>query len=411
MIVLWVSLAVRPLAAEDVSQSPRLAAAGTDSTEVLFYDRLHETFLLLSEVALPAYLEHFRDEPEKLAVVRYYADRLAAVRGGDGARSGGAATAAPAADPNDKAPPDVWMQAALAAARRDDAGTLEYQLGMLGAQPHAVLHRADADNASKTAACPLYDPELIRAHRRLWELKSQARAAAGPRRDAAALADRQAAVQALRREPANAELSLRRFLDQNRAPVWELGWSFRCVGVEHERVGDAAAARENYLRALAIGDVLFPVAERGRADRFDRVFLAELGDVYARLGRFDLMLRYMYSEQGLPAKYEMARPVAELARVSESVRLARPAETPSELDEETLPETVSQILFEQPVLRPRAAPPSADAEVGGRRGRLGWWFIAGGGGVLAAAVAWRLIGRYTRKALAADRTSSLSRVD
>ena len=397
-IILCGLATVEPLAGEEIPQSPVAEAV---STEVQFYDRLHQTFLLLNQVAIPAYMEHFRDEPKKLTVVTYYAERLAEAQTQDGPRRESLAINARELA-GDDTPPDVWMQAAFGEARGHNVEVLEHHLGMLGARPHAVLQRTDeTDVAATTARCVLFDPELLWAHRRLWELKTGSQPPAQPQSVFNALADRQAAVRALREQPENSELSLRKFLDRYRLLVWELGWLYRNHGVEQERAGDVSEARESYLRAWAIGDALFPVSERGRLDRFDRVFLAELGDVYARLGRYDLMLRYIYSDQGLPAQFEMARPLAELARVAESVRLARHDESAGEQLDEVLPETVSQILFEQPVMATKVEETNAGSS--NWPVRLGWILIGGGGLVLLVAVASRLI-RANRRATQ-DRTA------
>lgn len=381
----------------------RDAVPAETPAEVIFHDRLHQTFLLLNQVAIPAYVEHFHDEPEKLAVVNYYAARLVEAQKQDAPRLATPAGSLKESSSADETPRDVWMQAALGAALRNDLDILEHHLGVLGAQPHTVLQRKD--DAANTARCVLFDPELLWAHRRLWELKTGSRAPTAPPRVLDALAERQAIVRALREQPENSELSLRKFLDQHRQIVWELGWLYRCLGVEHEQAGDVSHARDSYLRAWAIGDALFPVSERGRLDRFDRVFLAELGDVYARLGRYDLMLRYMYSDQGLPARFEMARPIAELARVAESVRLARHDESAAEQLDEVLPETVSQILFEQPVMPPASAVATTIEGSSNLAVRVGWVLIGIGGVVLLVAVVWRLIRATRRTAL--DRTKTV----
>jgi hypothetical protein len=389
-----------PVPARDTSQE----AVRTDSappaaqSDVNFYDRLHQTFLKLNDVVIPAYVDHFRDEPEKLAVVRYYADRLGEVHKRSALSVREPAEIQPSSAGgalDESAPPDVWMRSALAQAHGSNADVLAYQLGVLGSRAHAVLQRADeSGDEARTARCPLFDAELLWAHRRLWELKTGRPAPAAPQNLRDAIAARHAAIVGTRQLPEKAELSLRRFLDQERQTVWELAWLYRCLGVEQERADDERAARQSYLRAWAIGDALFPAAERGRLERFDPLFLAELGDVYARLGRFDLMLRYMYSENGLPARYEMARPVAELARVAESVRLARPGERPSEDLAETFPETVSQILFEQAV-----APDAGGRVVASTEppSRLGAYVVTGIGltlllGAAAVAVARRSVG-------------------
>jgi hypothetical protein len=389
IILLCGPVAVQPLAGEEPPQSSVAAAV---STEVQFYDRLHQTFMLLNQVAIPAYMEHFRDEPEKLAVVSYYAERLTEAHKQDMPRRVRPEINEKGKAAGDNTPLHVWMQAALGEARGNNVEILEHHLGVLGARPHAVLQRTDeADVSATTARCVLFDPELLWAHRRLWELKTGGRVPVDPDRVLDSLVDRQAGVRALREQPENSELSLRRFLDKHRRLVWELGWLYRCFGVEQERAGDLSQARESYLRAWAIGDALFPVSERGRLDRFDRVFLAELGDVYARIGRYDLMLRYIYSDQGLPAQFEMAKPIAELARVAESVRLARHDESAVEQLDEVLPETVSQILFEQPVM---PAAPEAEKSIADSSNwaiRAGWVLIGVGGVVLLVAVASRLI--------------------
>jgi hypothetical protein len=361
---------------------------------VLFLDRLHQTFLLLIQVALPAYREHFRDEPDKLAVVQYYTKRLTEVLDD---RS----TVLPSPPRSDEAigsdaPRDVLMLAALAELHAGRSDSAERHLKALGVEPHAELQRIDDSMPTSTARCPLYDPELLSAHRQLWQLKTGRPAPTAPSDVSHVLKQQHAAVQSLRQQVDDSELSMRKFLDKHRRVIWELGWMYRCRGME--LVADPDAARVCFLRAWTIGDALFPVSERGRIDRFDPVFLAELGDVYARLGRYDLMLRYIYCDEGLSARFEMAKPVAELARVAESVRLAR-AEGSTDLPlEKQLPETVSQILFEQPVVNQpnpvstnvaRPAPEQGNTNVG-------WILLASGACLIGGAITWRLV-RMSRR--------------
>src|SRR5262249_21979009 len=154
-----------------------------------------------------------------------------------------------------------------------------------------------------------------------------------------------------------------------------------------EQEAQRDAARDSYSRAWAIGDALFPVSQRGRLETMNPVFLAELGDVYARLQRYDLMLRYMYSDQGLPARYDIAKPIADLARIAESVRLVRRVEAPLEQVEEVLPETVSQILFETavPSWSPSLSGQTASARSATRS--AAWILLVAGSGLLLLAVA------------------------
>ncbi len=400
--------------------------------DVVFFDRLQQTFVLLNGIVLPAYLDHFRDEPDKSAVVHFYAGRLAEVQK-DPARasehfqkSAGVFLDRPTADKppanSDGATPQQWMAAALATLAQagrpkaevgyEPAEILEHHLNNLGAKPHVVLQRRGiSDGPDTTANCPLYDPELFFAHRRLWELKTKSSLTAEPSRIHESLAKAHARISQLRQQPTSREMSLRRFLDveSHRVAAREVFWLYRCLAVEQEKAGDPTAAHESLLRAWAVGDALFPVSERGRMERLDRVFLAELGDVYARLGRFDLMLRYMYSQQGLPARYEMARPVAELARVAESVRLARHDESAADQLDEFLPETVSQILFEQPVLN---LPPGTRATIGSiwyftRSGQIGWWLVGSGAILMMFPVAW-FLSRAVRRSRAGAAPDKIS---
>jgi hypothetical protein len=173
--------------------------------------------------------------------------------------------------------------------------------------------------------------------------------------------------------------------------VWKLAWSYRCRGVDMD-VDSPDAARGCFLRAWAIGDALFPASERGRTERFDPVFLAELGDIYARLERYDLMLRYIYCDEGLPARIELARPVAEMARVAESIRLVRDDGSSAMQLGDVLPETVSQILFDRSVAAPtdtRAAQLGNTGPV--RRINLGWVFVAVGAGVVCMTTLWGIL--------------------
>ena len=437
--------------------APAVAAAGSDGPpapqdvaldEFAFYDRLHQTFQLLCGVAHQAYFDHFRDEPDNLGVVHFYAGRLAvsqnhvanavdhfrqsfeladkesyyAFYSSDWLRRLNEGTVATKAahtklyDAYWGTGPQSWMRAALAYVVRTDISNptdyARYFMGQLEFHPHIVLQRTTPVPAPELrpeqwslspmlAVCPLYDPELLWVHRRLAERKSSppsippqagrdgvrpVEAAGGVEPLAAA----QLEVRTLREQPENRELSLRKFLDQHRTAVWRLGWLYRCRGLELERTGEQSAAPADYLRGWAIGDALFPVAMRGRLDRFDPVFLAELGDVYARLRRYDLMLRYMYSDVGLPARYEIARPIAELARVAEAVRLTRSDETLPEQAEELLPETVSQILFEQPVPKLNAGIEPTIASTRPRSSTWGWVFLGGGFLLLLIGIAWRL---------------------
>jgi hypothetical protein len=130
----------------------------------------------------------------------------------------------------------------------------------------------------------------------------------------------------------------------------------------------------------------------------DPLFLVELGDVYARLGRYDLMLRYMYSQDALPARMAMARPITELARIAESVRLARPDASSHELTEEVLPETVSQVLFDQPVLRGHRLAEHAAPGAMTRPRVVGWVLLSSGSVVLLGAFAWLIRRGYRRDA-------------
>jgi hypothetical protein len=419
-----------------------LAPPGADGAdEARFYDRLHQTFLHLTGVAIDAYLEHFADEPHKLAVVHYYGGRLAQIEN-DRARAGehfrrsfllaeadsyyafyasvhlkeseyGAALRSPAESQSVAATyarlydqfwgagSQSWMRAAMAYTHRTDitdaADYARLFINNVGFHPHVVLQRgvpvpaADLRPeqwvlAEGVARCPLYDPHFIWVHRQLAD-----RAASTPLDDRETNRERAVAaglVRRLRELPENRDLSLRKFLDQNRADVWRLGWLNRSLGVKQAQVGDHSAARTSFLQAATIGDALFPPAERGRMDRFDRVFLAELGDVYARLGRYDLMLRYMYSDQGLPAINDLARPIAELARVAESVRLARRDTAAAELNDEALPQTVNDILFGEPLPSDPAPVEVAAALDGGSTNRFGWLLVGGGGLVLLGSIAW-----------------------
>jgi hypothetical protein len=357
--------------------------------EIVFFDRLHQTFLLLNQVALPAYLEHFSGEPDKLTIVQYYMDRLAEVLKGESIDNESSSRLVDGSLEADT-PRCVWMRAALAELRAGRTGSAEHHLSILGAEPQAELRRLDGSAAASTARCPLYDPELLAAHCRLWQLKTGRQATAAPSNVMQSLTKQHVAIQTMRRQPGESDLSLRKFLDKHRRLVWELGWAYRCRGLE--LVADATAARTCFLRAWTIGDALFPVSERGRIDRFDPIFLAELGDVYARLGRYDLMLRYIYCDGGLPGRHEMARPVADLARVAESVRLVH-ADESSELPlEKELPETVSQILFEQPVAsQPNPVTSQATPRVQSHGLSLGWILVTAGGCLVCGAIAWRIV--------------------
>ena len=437
---------------DDVARGPnRDPTPQTTPSEVLFYDRLHQTFLLMNQVVLPAYAEHFQDDPVSLSIVHHFEGRLAELRGdwrgalksfhksctlvpmnyfysclsGERILADERSTEVLGQDELRRIQSmNKWtrmafqqapfIEPALAAANRGDTQELSKWLNRGGSSPALVLKRTSGVESSPlTAQCPVYDPELFWAHRRLWELKSGGGPPAEPGRIHDAIAERQLAIRARRERPEDAELSLRKFLDKHRQVIWELGWLYRCLGVELDQAGNAAGSRENYLRAWVIGDSLFPASERGRLDRFDRVFLAEVGDVYARLGRYDLMLRYMYSDQGLPAQYEMTKPIAELARVAESVRLVRHDETASEQLDEALPETVSQILFEQAVMAPVPAANQASTTGASGSSRLGWALVAGGGVVLLGALVWRL-SRSTRpsvKLSSSKNVSSLSTME
>ncbi|GEM_PF-6562627 len=437
VVVLVVAALWGAAAPADGTPAPQANPATDD---VRFYDRLHQTFLHVTAVAIDAYLEHFADEPHKLAVVHYYAARLAQIEN-DHARAGEHfAKSFELAEPDsyyafyssvflkepefgnavasraeaDRAETTYarmyqrfwgvgsqsWIRAAIGDVRRTDIDATDYArlfINNAGLHPHVVLQRGVPVPAPElrpeqwaladdVARCPLYDPHLIWVHRQL-----AARAARTPLDDRETNREREVAaglVRRLRELPENRELSLRKFLDQNRADVWRLGWLHRSLGVKQSQVGDRTAARASFLRAATIGDALFSAAERGRIDRFDRVFLAELGDVYARLGRYDLMLRYMYSDQGLPALNHAAQPIAELARVAESIRLARGDAAAAELDDEALPPTVNEILFGGPL--PTESPVAADAGSalgGGRTNALGWLLI-GAGAIVLLAAAW-----------------------
>jgi hypothetical protein len=373
---------------------PEIRPTGDDTGEmheILLLDRLHQTFLLLNQVAIPAYIEHFRGEPENLAVVQYYAERLRAVTNGEAPKLPVAAPIPKGASSELHTPRNVWMRAALSELRKGATDIAEHHLKVLGAQPHGELRRADETRQANTARCVLYDPELFWAHRRLWELKTGHTAQVVPANVSQAIDQGHAAIRSLRDQSGERELSLRKFLDKHRHAASRLAWLYRCRGMELDR--HPHAARTCFLRAWAIADALFPASERGRLDRFDPVFLAELGDVYARLERFDLMLRYIYCDEGLPARYELARPVAELARVAESVRLGRADKTTAAHEEQELPETVSQILFDQPVVtpsKPRPAQVVGNIETSGRVD-LGWVFVVVGGCLVCTAIAWGIV--------------------
>ena len=107
------------------------------------------------------------------------------------------------------------------------------------------------------------------------------------------------------------------------------------------------------------------------------------------------MLRYMYSDQGLPARYDMAKPIAELARVAEALRLGRSDDTSAVDVDEVLPETLSQILFEQPVFQQQATSEPAVASVRTGSSMWGWVILGSGFILLVGGVAWRvsLVGR------------------
>jgi hypothetical protein len=354
--------------------------------EIVFFDRLHQTFVLLNQVAIPAYLEHFSGEPDNLAVVEYYAQRLASVLRNDPWRSGDPNS--DGAAPDENAPRDVWMRATLSELARNSQQAAERYLKRVGSEPHAELHRMDATREANTARCVLYDPALFGAYRRLHELKSGRSLAPIGDNVSQSLEECHGSIRSLRDQPVERELSLRKFLDKNRSAVWQLAWLYRCRGIELE--AGSAAARACFLRALSLGEALFPASERGRLDRFDPIFLAELGDVFARLERFDLMLRYIYCDNGLPARYELTRPVAELARVAESIRLMRADVTTVSHDEQELPETVSQILFDRPVLaQAGTAAKGTDSHFENGSGlQLGWLLMGAGGCLVVVAIAW-----------------------
>jgi hypothetical protein len=448
--ILWSSLTVG-LGGLDDAPSKRAGVQADEPAQ--FHDRMHQTFVLLNHVVLPAYLDHFRDESDKLAVVHYYAGRLAWneddmdrsadhfrqcfllaepdsyysfyacnwLRDPDLERRVASVEEGRRIDETWKrlydrywgAGPQSWVRAANSTVGKTDspqrADSARLFLNHLGNHPHIVLQRGmpvvtpdqkpeEWKLVESVARCPLYDPQLLSIHTRVAAREAGATTSVEPLDLPQELARSQLAVRALREQPEDRELSLRKFLDRHRTAIWRLGWLHRSTGLQQERSGDSAAARESYMRAWAIGDSLFPVSDRGRLDRFDRVFLAELGDVYARLGRYDLMLRYMYSDSGLPAQFDMARPVAELARVAESVRLARHDESAGEQLDEVLPETVSQILFEQPVMPAATAVERRSADSSNWAVRTGWMLIGVGGVVLLVAVATRLIRTKRRTA-------------
>jgi hypothetical protein len=441
LALMSIALVARGVVADESDGRQAPAAATFD--QLAFYDRLHQTFQLLCGLAHQAYFDHFRDEPDKLAVVYYYAGRLAesqddrtkavehfsrsfelsdkdsyysfysSVRLQE-LHEGTAATHATYTKLYSAfwgAGPQALMRSALGEVARTDTpdatDIAQYFVNQLGFQPHIVLQRGTPvpspelppeqwPHSPVLARCALYDPELLWVHRRLDERKSSGTVGKETVVGAEQLTAAQLAVRRLREQPENRELSLRKFLDRHRAAVWELGWLHRCRALDFERAGELAAAREGYLRAWAIGESLFSVADRGRMDRFSPVFLAELGDVYARLGRYDLMLRYMYSDQGLPARYEIAKPIAELARVAESLRLAGSDDTSAVDGDVVLPETVSQILFGQPVIDPPATSEPTLARAADRTNTWGWVVLGGGLGVLLVSVVWRLSAAWRR---------------
>jgi hypothetical protein len=407
-VILWAGLnSLLSVAIEYCASSTVLFAAsnelacyeqsGTNAQDthdpVLFFDRLHQTFELLNRIALPAYRDHFRDDPEKLAVIGYYAGRLATDRNLRHELPD-ASTLDASTEPD--AARAKLMRAALAELRAGRAVDAEVHLKELGVEPHIELQRVDASMPANTARCPLYDADLLYAHRELWRLKTGRPAPDQPASGAQSIAEQHDAIRAARQQAGDSELSLRKFLDKHRRLIWGLAWSYRCRGIELG--ADADASRVCFLRAWTIGDALFPASDRGRIDRFDPVFLAELGDIYARLGRFDLMLRYIYCDDGLPARYEMARPVAELARVAEAIRLTRVDGTDDLPLEKQMPETVAQILFERPV----AVQPSPIASRVARPGsaknaHIGWILLASGACLIGGAVVWRFV-RVARRA-------------
>lgn len=404
--------------------------------EIILYDRLDQTFRLLNALAIQTYLDHFQDKPEALATVEYYAGRLAELEesideafehyrrslvvrydhaaawlsehdGKDGAlteeeRRQIRLRLYKALNPLFLLDIEGAAVAALKSARVGDVESLEESVQVLtDPRWRRSVSRNDDDQVSSAAICVLHDPCLFWVQRRLAELRSGRKLPSAPAALTTALHDVHAAVRVLRDGSDDRELSLRKFLDKHRATVWQLGWLYRCRGLELERAGNATAGREHFVRAWAIGDALFPASERGRLDKFDPVFLAELGDVYARLGRYDLMLRYMYSDAGLPARFELARPIAELARVAESVRLARADDPASTSDDEALPETVSQILFELPVepsSRDRVSPVGGTTTDAGSSHMWGWVFLSAGAAVLIGGLAWAVSRSSRRRA-------------
>lgn len=359
----------------------------SDFDEILFFDRLHQTFLLLYQIAIPAYREHFRGEPDKLSVIQYYAERLAAVMKDEPTEAQLAVPVASDGSPAAIASARTAMRAALTALATGITESAEHHLNLVGAKPRVELSRSDESRGASTARCLLYDPELFWAHRRLRELKTSRALEMAPGSISQAMDDAHVAIRLLRGQPSERDLSLRKFLDKHRQAAWKLAWLYRCRGLE---LDDPIAARVCFLRAWTIGDALFPVAERGRIDRFDPVFLAELADVYARLERFDLMLRYIYCDEGLPARYELARPIAELARVAESIRLVRGDQTADVHGDQELPETVSQVLFDQPVIaQPNLHITELNRTFEAPRGmRFGWLLVGIGGCLMCAAIAW-----------------------
>ena len=195
------------------------ASAADAEASLILFDRLHQTFILLNHAVFPAYEEHFLDEPDKLATVRHYSTRLAeTLRSGSPTESSDSSEA-----DSEDASAEHLMRQALAAARAGRQDLLDRHLQRLGSQPHAVLQRLGDAWSLATAHCLLYDPELLWAHRWLWELKIGRHAPGDPINVQDGLADRQMDIRRLREQPENAELSLRKFMDKYRSLVWELG--------------------------------------------------------------------------------------------------------------------------------------------------------------------------------------------
>ncbi len=391
------------------------------------YAPMDRTYRLLLRIAFTAYLDHLRDEPRQAAVVCYFYGLLDAWEGREESaqkwfhkcialdsggeyaqrarcwlqlptetlpgpmsfelvRAGKLKQVPAEATPGNQL--DLVHEAVRAAAV-EDRTRLKVLLDAIGTKPQETLRRTDLPQGSETAECELFDPALLWLYAQAAGVSGSHGSALNIQRAVDRLMRLHKEIADLRDRMPDGEMSLGRFVRQYRAKVRELGhlyWTVACSAVDRNgalsrRLHDARLPNGLPLtpgvclrRALEIDEALFAPDMRGGIECVEHTLLSELGDIYAKVGRFDLLLRYVYSSAGLPARYPPARIIASLAYIAEGMRLAAPQLLPEPVAE-TPRERISDILLHgTPSL-----PPTREATTSGIR-----WLVLSAAAFLAA---------------------------